>query len=324
MTLKRLCLSHVKDIDGISSAALVRAATGCEFMLVDYDSLFDALDGLPAGLEELYICDLGTDQSRFAAFLERMRRLSESVSITYIDHHYLAPDDRAALKRLPIKLVHSVNDCAGMLTYLTFKSSLPEEAKMIALYAAVTDYLDGSRKARRIMETYDRHLILFESTLLSYALAMRGKDLKYPRMLVEQLSKMRLPHQIPGVPDSAVAQANVVLKLMKKVRTKGTMLHNVAYFETDVMSTGIVAKLLLGAFGAAVGVSLRRKSGARTEMSLRCTSECKVHLGRTIGAIAEKHGGNGGGHARAAGCTVPTSEALNVLRDLDEAVSTQA
>ena len=40
-------------------------------------------------------------------------------------------------------------------------------------------------------------------------------------------------------------------------------------------------------------------------MSLRCTSECKVHLGQTISEIAGRHGGNGGGHARAAGCTVP-------------------
>src|SRR5208283_732371 len=176
----------------------------------DYDSLFDALDDLPPGLEELYICDLGTDQSRFGRFLERLGRLSENVSITYIDHHYISPDDRAALKRLPIKLVHSVNDCAGMLTYLTFRSSLPEEAKMVSLYAAVTDYMDGSRNARRIMETYERHLVLLESTLLSYALAMNGKDPQYPRMLVEELSRMRLPHQIPGVPEAAVAQANVV------------------------------------------------------------------------------------------------------------------
>ena len=65
MKMKKLCLSHVKDIDGLSSAALVRAATGCEFLLVDYDSLFAALDNLPTGLGELYICDLGTDQSRF-------------------------------------------------------------------------------------------------------------------------------------------------------------------------------------------------------------------------------------------------------------------
>ena len=319
--MKKLCLSHIKDIDGISSAALVRAATGSEFKLTDYDTLLEELEGVPSGLQELTICDLGTDQSRFGRFHEILGALSERVRVTYIDHHYLAPEDRAALKRLPITLVQSVNDCAGMLTYLHLKESLPPEAKMISLYAAVTDYLDGSRNARSIMETYDRHMVLFESTLLSYALAKNGKDPEYPRMLVEQLSRMRLPHQIPGVPGAAVDQAEVVSRLMKKVRVEGTMLRNVAYFETRETSTGVVAKLLLGAFGAAVGVSMKKKQGDRTEMSLRCTSRCKVHLGRTIGAIAERHGGNGGGHARAAGCTVPTGEAMAVIRELDEAVS---
>ncbi len=52
-------------------------------------------------------------------------------------------------------------------------------------------------------------------------------------------------------------------------------------------------------------------------MSLRCTSECKVHLGQTIGEIAGRHGGNGGGHAEAAGCTVKSAEVLPVLRELE-------
>jgi len=319
--LKRLCLSHVKDIDGVSSAALVRAATGSDFKLIDYDGLFDELDSVPAAVEELFICDLGTDQSRFPRFSETLKRLSERMRVTYIDHHYIAAHDMEALKRLPIKLVHNVNECAGMLTYLHFKKSLPEEAKMVSLYAAVTDYMDGSRNAERIMETYDRHLVLLESTLLSYALAMKGKDPEYPRMLVQELSRMRLPHQIPGVPEAAMAQADLIARLAKRVKRDGTKLTSVAYIETKESSTGSVAKLLLGAFGASVGVSFKKKAGGKTDMSLRCTSACKVHLGQTIGGIAEKHGGNGGGHAKAAGCTVPTPEVMQVLRELDEAVS---
>jgi len=320
----KLCLSHVKDIDGVSSAALVRAATGCDFQLVDYDTLFDSLDSLPDGLRDLFICDLGTDQSRFKAFLERLGELSKTIRITYIDHHYLSPQDKAALKLLPIRLVHNVNECAGMLTYLTLRASLPEEAKMVSLYAAVTDYMDGSSNAKRIMETYDRHMVLLESTLLSYALALKGKDPEYPRMLVKELSRMRFPHQIPGVPEAAMSQADAMVRLGKEIKKKGAKLENVAYVETKSGSTGGVAKLLLGAFGASVGVSFKKKTGGRVEMSLRCTSACKVHLGKTIGLIAAKHGGNGGGHARAAGCTVPAKEAVQVIRELDDIVSNQA
>jgi nanoRNase/pAp phosphatase (c-di-AMP/oligoRNAs hydrolase) len=52
-------------------------------------------------------------------------------------------------------------------------------------------------------------------------------------------------------------------------------------------------------------------------MSLRCTSECRIHLGQTISEIAGRHGGNGGGHAEAAGCTVPVAEVLPVLTELE-------
>ena len=319
--MKKLCLSHVKDIDGLSSAALVRAATGSEFRLTDYDTLFDELNGIRAGVTELVVCDLGTDKSRFAEFSGTLRRLSERLRITYIDHHYISPEDKAVLKALPITLVHNVNECAGMLTYLHFRESLPEEAKAVALYAAVTDYMDNSTNAKRIMETYDRHFVLLESTLLSYALAFEGKDPEYPYMLVRQLAKMRPPHQIPGVAESALKQANVTVRLAKQVKREGAKLRNVAYIETKQGSTGGVAKLLLGAFGTPVGVAYRNKPGGRSEMSLRCTSACRVHLGQTIGAIAAKHGGSGGGHARAAGCTVPTADVKEVLRELDTAVS---
>ena len=111
-----------------------------------------------------------------------------------------------------------------MLTYLHFKDSLPPEAAMVALYAAVTDYLDDSRNAKAIMETSDRHMIMLESSLLSYALAKNGKDPAYPRTLVTKLSEMRLPHQVPGVVEEAVAQADVVARLIKKVKTEGKIL----------------------------------------------------------------------------------------------------
>jgi nanoRNase/pAp phosphatase (c-di-AMP/oligoRNAs hydrolase) len=55
-------------------------------------------------------------------------------------------------------------------------------------------------------------------------------------------------------------------------------------------------------------------------VSLRSTSECKIHLGRTIDGIARRLGGNGGGHRKAAGCRVPVSKADTMLAELSEIV----
>ena len=57
---KILCISHMEDADGISSAALIKQAFGGDTMLVDYPGMMDALEILrnDKTLKKLFICDL--------------------------------------------------------------------------------------------------------------------------------------------------------------------------------------------------------------------------------------------------------------------------
>ena len=43
---KTLCISHMEDADGISSAALIKQAFGGDTVLVDYPGMMDALETL--------------------------------------------------------------------------------------------------------------------------------------------------------------------------------------------------------------------------------------------------------------------------------------
>ncbi len=311
------CISHIKDADGICSAAITLAAKGGTFRLSDYDDIIGELDAIPSGTSELTICDLGTDPSRFPEFRAKISDLAKRLAVTYIDHHYLSDEMKAELSGLGIRMVHDTNECSSMLCYTTFKDALPPRSSYLAMFGAVTDYMDSSPLAGKMMERFDRQFVLLESTMLSYAIANQGRDVSYIEGLVRALSRMELPHRIEGVSSFALRQAETVAELEGVVGTKGVAMGKLAYMETDQSSTGNVAKLLLGAFDVQVGVSFRVKSGGRVEMSLRCTSECPLHLGRTISEIAARHGGNGGGHARAAGCTVPSAEVPSVLRELD-------
>ena len=311
------CISHVKDADGLCSAALTLAARGGTFRLTDYDQLIDELDGVPEDATELVLCDLGTDPSRFEEFKAKMEELTKRLKVTYIDHHYLSAEMKGELQRLGIHLVHDVEECSSMLTYSTFNRTLPAESSYLAMFGAVTDYMDASPLAGKMMERFDRQFVLLESTLLSYAISNQGRDIRYIEMLVESLSRMEMPHTIEGVSTFALRQAETVRKLAGEVGKKGTTLGKLAYMETEQSSTGNVAKLLLGAFNVWVGVSYRAKSDGKVEMSLRCTSDCKIHLGQTISEIAGRHGGNGGGHAKAAGSSIPAQEVLPVLRELE-------
>jgi RecJ-like exonuclease len=204
-----------------------------------------------------------------------------------------------------------------MLTYVTYRSGLPEGGRLLALYGAVTDYMDGSADATQMMETFDRQFVLLECTMLAYALAKNGRDYAYAEMLVKELALMKAPHSIDEVGKDALEQAEVVRKLADEVKSKGTRMGKLAYMKTAESATGNVAKLLLGAFGVAVGVAYKEKAGGVAELSLRSTSESGIHLGKEIGIIAQKHGGSGGGHEKAAGCSVPSSEVQGLLADLE-------
>ncbi len=310
------CISHIKDVDGLASAALVVAAEGGTFRLTDYDDLLREMDAVPASATGVTICDLGTNASNFPEFLGRLAALAKRMPVTYIDHHYLTEEAKQQILETGADLRHDIKDCSAVLTYLTYKGGLPEGSRMLALFGAVTDYMDGSANAGRMMETFDRQYVLLESTMLSYALAKNGRDYAYVEMLVKELALMKAPHSIDSVGKEALEQAETIRLLAEDVRSKGARLGNLAYMKTDESATGNVAKLLIGAFGVPVGVAYKEKPGGTAEFSLRSTSECNVHLGKEIGVIAQKHGGSGGGHERAAGCSVPASEVQGLLADL--------
>jgi single-stranded-DNA-specific exonuclease len=315
------CISHIKDVDGLSSAALVLAARGGTFRLTDYDDLLEEMDAVPSSATGVTICDLGTNSSNFSEFVAKLSALAKRMPVTYVDHHYLTEEAKERIVQAGVDLRHDVRDCASMLTYLAYKESLPEGARLLALYGAVTDYMDTSANASRMMETFDRQFVLLECTMLAYALAKNGRDYSFPEMLVRELALMKAPHSIDDVGREALEQAEVVRQLTEDVRAKGTRLGRLAYMKTSESATGNVAKLLLGAFGVPLGVAYKEKAGGVAEFSLRSTSESKIHLGKEIGIIAQKHGGSGGGHEKAAGCSVPTAEVEGLLKDLESRLS---
>ena len=313
--MKAFCISHRKDVDGLGSGAMAVAATGGKIILTDYDDFVDNLRKVPDDAQRLVITDVGADSADFPLYLAEVRRIAKHADVTHIDHHHMSPSAKSQVRKAGVHLVHDVTECASMLTYLTFKDSLPERARLIALCGAVTDYMDDSPKAARLMEQGDRHFVLLEATLLSEALSMKGDVEGFPEMVVGELSRMKRPDEIEGVPEAAVVQLRREAKLGEVVREKGKKMGHLAYMVTDEHSTGNVANLLLGAFEVPVGVAMKEKQGWY-EVSLRSTSQARMHLGTTIGRISARFGGSGGGHRRAAGCRIPVTAAEEMLKAL--------
>ena len=318
--MKAFCVSHVKDVDGIGAGALVAAATGAEVKLSDYVTLMDDLGNVPEDVDRFVLCDLGSDNANAEEFARRMGRIASHADVTYIDHHLMSEATKRRLNEAGVTVVHDEEECAAMLAYKTFRAALPERARMIALMGAVTDYMDDSPMAKRMMEREDRQFVLLEATLLAYAMAKQaGKD-GFAEKLVRELAEMKYPHEIPGVPALAMEQLSEIVKLGDEVKRQGKKMGSFAYVVTSQRSTGNVAKLLIGEFDAPVGVALKEQEKGWYEVSLRCTSECKLHLGETIGRIASGLGGSGGGHRKAAGCRIPVARLDGMLAQLSDAL----
>ncbi len=318
--MKAYCITHKKDVDGLGAGSLAVAATGGEIMLSDYEELVDNLRRVPDDADRLVLSDLGAGGSNFPGFLAEMKRIAKHAEVTYIDHHFMPEQAKRKLRSAGVELVHDVTECASVLTYMKFRKSLPERARLIALCGAVTDYMDDSPVAKKLMEQADRQFVLLEATMLAYALGAREAKDGFPEMVVGGLAQMKHPHEIPGVPEAALTELQKMVRLGEVVKTHGKKKGRLAYMVTTQYSTGNIAKLLIGAFEVPVGVALKQKQEGWYEVSLRGTSEEKVHLGKEISKISAKLGGIGGGHKKAAGCRIPVSKMDEMLDALAKKV----
>ena len=314
--LKTICIAHSKDVDGVGSATLTKMATGAESYLVNYDRLIDVLKNID-GKSEVIVCDLGMNNRTINEFINQAERICKEGKFTYIDHHPLSSYSKKRMKKVGINLIHSTNECAGVLTYTHFKKQLPKKSALIACYAAVTDYLDDKPIARELIGSYDRQLILLESTMLAYAMAYRDARISFSKKIINDLEKFKLPHEINGVPKYAAKQANKMNELMKKIPKEGKKMGKFAFMEVENATLGLVANLLVGEFSVPVAFAYRiNKETNSIEMSMRGSYNSKYNLGKIIPKIAKDLNGSGGGHSKAVGLRIPIKNKNKFLKSL--------
>lgn len=311
-----MCISHGKDIDGIVSAALVKAVTGSELKLLDYNELLEALKEAE-GYDEVYLCDLGMVGAKLDEELEEFKRIASSSRFIYIDHHRVDPKVKAKIRRLGLEYIHSTKDCASTLVYDYFKESLPEEASLLAACASVTDYLEDGPIAKKLISKYERLFVYLNAGILAYALSKKAKDREFAYELAERLSSFQPPYLIPGLVDLAMERMDRIWQLMKKLKEEGKKLGNLGLIQSNFGDCGLVANLLTGALDVPVGLAYT-SSGSMYKVSLRGSDSCKWDLGKMADKVSRALGGMGGGHKKASGAVVPKSKIDEFVRMLVE------
>jgi RecJ-like exonuclease len=323
-----VCISHKEDVDGICSAAVVKAAFDIsKVILVDYANLISRLEKTAAmldNIEQLFICDLGLskkNEQKFAELLDRI--VSAGTEVIYIDHHDISKETLHTLKKADVKLIRTIEECTSMQAYTKYKKKLPEHAAFLAAMGALTDYMENKPLASAIVSRFDRQFLMLESTALSYMISANQHDDAFLIKIVETLSKMKYPHDIKGGFEIAEKFAKKVANAVESIQESIVKLDNIAYAPSAVeLSSSMVVNFVLGSSGKPVAMVYKLKDDIKSYvLSIRASADCKVHLGRLTNEFASELGGSGGGHDRACGAVIPKANLQKFIETLNKKIS---
>ena len=322
-----ISISHRKDADGICSASLISHMTGAKIFLTDYGDMAETLSQVGRA-DEYFVSDLGLNQNTFPGFLAQITRLSSMGKVHYIDHHPINKEFEKKLLDAGIDITHSVEECASVLIYRKYEIAFREspQMKIAACCGAITDYMDLQPYAKKLVASFDRQFLLYEATVLSFAISTIGRGSADSNAqlvkLAEELAAGKLPHQIRGASEYAQSFADRSAELITAARKYGKKVHeNFAYYLTKESSTGNVANFLVGAFDVPVGVAIREEEPGYYEISLRSVEQSKHDLGKIMGRISVKLNSSGGGHPHASGGRIKQEQLDLFLEMLDQELS---
>ncbi len=304
-------ITHGDDPDGLVCAALLRRLFGTETILANYDDLEEALGGIEPGYDSLYITDLNLRE----ALVPQIERIRGFATVTIIDHHPMEPTLSAWLRSIGVEIIHDTSDCASALVYDHFKEQLERDAARLAAYAAVNDMFEDGPIASKLMDGMDRKFVGHEALLLGSAL---GSDQSKPfkERIVEELSRYAYPHRIRGVVEAAMSQLEKIVRIKETVPGRAKILGRLAYMECgEDLSTGEVANIVMDTLLVPVGLCWKEQ-GEMVNISMRGERRLPEHLGDIASRLSKRHGGFGGGHARASGAKVPRAKLDAFLADL--------
>src|SRR5918912_354915 len=327
-----VCLSHKEDVDGISSASLIKAAfkTKSVVVLVDYANIILNLQKLALSsaterrIDRFFVCDLGLSKKNEQKFLEIVGKIVSSGSkVTYIDHHDLSMETALALKKLGVVLIHTVEECTSIQIYGKFKKKLKSQAAFFAAAGALTDYMENRPIASSIISRFDRQFLMLEATALSYMISASQHNNEFLCKIVDCLAEMKYPHEIEGGFSIVEKQAQKVSSAIKKIEESIIKTDNLAYMHSNLdLSANMIVNSVLGISERTVAIVYKLKADINCYIiSIRGSKDCKVHLGRLINDIASEMGGSGGGHDKACGAVIPKEKIEDFIQRVDKCIA---
>lgn len=316
-------LSH-GDGDGIASAAL---------SLMHIGNVKGIYITHPAGLKD----DLAVVRSGDSAiitdialssgitrdlFFELERILKGGGELIYIDHHPLPPG--ITKQDVPGMFVHDECCSASELTYRFFKKDLNMRSfesrtfEKIALYGAISDYMDNTDWASNALSDWDKRYIYYEAGILSQGLEGMRRQYDLKREIVKAIASGEDPSSISELVVNSIFMSRNEKVLIKFVFENVKTVGRIAYVEEPPGSVPRAATYAMALSGTLIGIAIEKKKDIAV-MSVRARDP-SLKINEIMMRLAPEFGGNAGGHPTACGARVPLSNLKRFLISLSEAI----
>jgi len=304
------------DADGIVSAALTLATlkgNGKVFFTHPVGLYEDLLHNVKHE-NKVFILDVALSEKHLDDLLKLIGYLSKKgIKITYIDHH---PEPLSVrLKEFPMNIVHDEKVSTSELTFKFFEDILDEDMSRVAIYGAISDYLDETPWVKKTLENWDKRAIYFEAGVLSQGLEGARKLYEFKRRVVKHLSENRLPSEMSELIVRALMESVSEEEMRLDIKKQAKALKNVAYVINPKGSLTRAATYVKAYLGKPVGVAVEIKRNIAI-LSIRC-SDKRINLNILLRRIALEFEGSGGGHPLAAGARIPFEKLYQFLEKLD-------
>ncbi len=309
---KTVILTHA-DADGICAGAIALARwPRAEIFFTKPVSLLADLKDVQAS--NIIIADIAITKRDALQIVDLLKQKSRHADITYVDHHPLPQNIKAADIASAVKWVHQEGPATSELIYHHYKADIPKERVWPAIYGSISDYCEGTPFMRDVMRNWEKRALYFEVSTLVLGIKVEefaGYDAK--REIVKLLARGGNPSDVYGLVTAAKAAVGLQFELYRAVKKVAKKIGYIGYVQ-DVHTFGFRGASALFAAtvtNSPVGpvtnspVGLGVHTGrAWLDVTIRARDP-SIALHTLAELASEAVGGSGGGLPEAAGARIP-------------------
>lgn len=306
------------DGDGLCAGALSLAANP------DAQVFFTHPFGLLEDLEqtkskdEVIICDIALSEKNLQNILEKFRNIAESGDLIYIDHHPLP--ESLSINNFIGKIYHVPHASSSEIAFSVFKKRLSPLLSRVAIYGAISDYLDNTPLITQLLMGWDKRTIYFETGILVQGLQEMKREHDFKRNIISDLANNIPPSFNCMLVDLAIECSHREEVVFRELKDRIQIREQIAYVLNVPFSLGKTAIYAMALTEATVGIAGERR-GTFIDISVR-TAKKNLDLNKILRHITPKYGGSGGGHPAAAGARIPEEKFYDFIEDFNEALRT--